>query len=77
MAPVVFRTENLKYVIYPQDHQPAHVHVIGPDAEAKFEIKTLKLMTNYGFNEKTLRKITKYLKERQNSLLEAWNDNQE
>jgi len=77
MSPVIFRADSLKYVIYPKDHQPAHVHVIGPGAEAKFEIRTLKLIKNYGFSERTLKKITSYLKVRQNSLLEAWHDYQD
>ncbi len=34
--PTVLRIGGLRVVIYPTDHRPAHVHVIGPDAEAVF-----------------------------------------
>ena len=77
MAPTIFRAENLRFVIYPKDHRPAHVHVIGPGSEAKFEIETLKLISNRGFSERSLKVISKYIKERQNRLKEAWYELQE
>jgi hypothetical protein len=76
MSPTIFQAWNLRVVIYPKDHEPAHVHVIGPDAEAKFELKNLDCIENYGFSEKSLRRIKEYLKERRVNLLEAWDDYQ-
>jgi len=35
-VPVVLRFDGLRVVIYPNDHRPAHVHVIGPQGEAVF-----------------------------------------
>ena len=32
------RIGNLRVVIYPNDHRPAHVHVIGPEHEALFHL---------------------------------------
>ena len=34
--PTVSRLGSLRVVVYPNDHRPAHVHVIGPDGEAVF-----------------------------------------
>ena len=34
MAPTVFGFEGLRFVIYPNDHRPAHVHVMGRGCEA-------------------------------------------
>lgn len=34
--PTILRLDSLRVVIYPNDHRPAHVHVIGPDGEAVF-----------------------------------------
>lgn len=34
--PTVLRIDGLRVVIYPNDHRPAHVHVIGPNGEARF-----------------------------------------
>jgi len=35
-VPTVIRFNRYRVVIYPNDHRPAHVHVIGPDVEAVF-----------------------------------------
>lgn len=37
--PTVLRLGGLRVVIYPNDHRPAHVHVIGPDGEAVFDLQ--------------------------------------
>lgn len=76
MSPTIFQVWNLRIVIYPKDHEPAHVHVIGPQGEAKFDIETMECMENHGFSEKSLRRIKEYLKERKTNLLEAWDDYQ-
>jgi hypothetical protein len=34
--PVVFRFDDLRVVIYPNDHRPAHVHVKGAEGEAVY-----------------------------------------
>lgn len=34
--PTVFRIDGLRVVIWPNDHRPAHVHVIGAEGEAMF-----------------------------------------
>lgn len=36
--PTVLRIAGLRVVIYPNDHRPAHVHVIGGDGEAVFNL---------------------------------------
>src|SRR5437762_12280376 len=36
LVPTVLRFDGLRVVIYPNDHRPAHVHVIGAGGEAVF-----------------------------------------
>lgn len=36
--PTVLRIDGLRFVIWPNDHAPAHVHVFSPEAEAKIEL---------------------------------------
>jgi len=36
--PTILRFGGLRVVIYPNDHAPGHVHVIGADCEAVFEL---------------------------------------
>jgi hypothetical protein len=38
MMPTIMRHEGYRVVVYPNDHGPAHVHVIGADNEAVFEL---------------------------------------
>src|SRR6202162_1743041 len=50
----VLRLRRLRVVIYPNDHRPAHVHVIGNGCEAVFDLHCPngppELRENYGFN---------------------------
>lgn len=57
--PVVLRFGRFRFVIYSRDHVPAHVHVLAPDAEAKFDIETGEALAVYGFNQKTVTRLGK------------------
>lgn len=77
MAPTLLRTKNLRIVIYPKDHNPPHVHILGPNAEAKFLIDSLECIYSRGFSEKALKQIRDYLIEKRTFLMEAWHEYQE
>jgi hypothetical protein len=51
----------LRVVIYPNDHRPAHVHVIGNGCEAVFNLHCplgpLELRENHGFSRKDIVRI--------------------
>ncbi|HTA22364.1 MAG TPA: DUF4160 domain-containing protein [Terriglobales bacterium] len=51
--PTVLRFEGLRVVIYPNDHRPAHVHVIGRGCEAVFNLHCpggpAEVRENYSF----------------------------
>jgi hypothetical protein len=63
-------------VIYPNDHRPAHVHVIGPDAEAVFHLNCprgpAELRENYGFPRRKIKGISKLLEDQLQDLCRAW-----
>jgi len=69
----VFRFWNLRVVIHTKDHKPAHIHVIGPDAEIKFALGTWEVIDNNGFSQKASNQIREFLKPRESEFLEAWN----
>jgi hypothetical protein len=77
MSPTVLRTRNLQVRIYPKDHNPPHVHVVGPEAEAKFRLDTMACIYSRGFSQKALKQIKAFLRDRKSVLLEAWHDYQE
>lgn len=74
--PTVHRFHGLRVVIYPNDHRPAHVHVMGQGCEAVFKLHAPKgppeLRENYGFSASTLALIEKELAQHLGPLAAAW-----
>jgi Domain of unknown function (DUF4160) len=74
--PTVLRFEGLRVVIYPNDHRPAHVHVIGKGCEAVFHLHCLAgpvvLRENYGFSRREIVNIGGVLMDRKMELCGAW-----
>ena len=62
--------------IYPNDHPPAHVHVIGSDAEAVFELNCYKgppaLRNTFRFKTRELVRIAAALATSLEALCEEW-----
>jgi hypothetical protein len=74
--PTVLTFNGLRVVIYPNDHRPAHVHVIGNGCEAVFNLGcpdgSPELRENYGFSKKELGKILDELIANLPSLCTQW-----
>lgn len=74
--PTVLLIGRLRVVVYPNDHRPAHVHVIGQGHEAVFELNrpvgSVTLRENYGFGRRDLARIVVALIENLVELLAAW-----
>ena len=77
-VPTVLRFEELRVVIYPNDHRPAHVHVIGSDGEAVFSLGCpngpVELRENYGFRSGRISRIEGALTEYLGNLCQAWEE---
>jgi hypothetical protein len=76
IMPTVFRFDGLRVVIYPNDHRPAHIHVIGAGLEAVFNLNCLvgpvELRENYGFLRQKLARIERVLNEHLEELCRSW-----
>jgi len=74
--PTVLRFEGLRVVIYPNDHRPAHVHLIGRGCEAVFNLRCpagqVDLRENYGFSPREVRNIQRVLKNHLAALCSEW-----
>lgn len=74
----VLRIFGLRVVIYPNDHRPAHVHVVGNGCEAVFDLRgsggAPELRENFGFPRRELGRILKELAEHQGMLCAAWRE---
>jgi hypothetical protein len=59
--PTVLRIGGLRVAVYPNDHRPAHVHVIGNGCEAVFRLNCpsgpVELRENYGFSRREVARI--------------------
>ena len=75
--PTILRIGGLRVVIYPNDHRPAHVHVIG-DGEAVFNLNCQdgppELRESYGFNRSDVVRIEAGLVGHLGTLCSEWRD---
>jgi hypothetical protein len=76
--PTVLRFSGLRVVVYPNDHRPAHVHVIGRDCEAVFNLNCapgpVLLRENYGFSRPKIARIERVLMHHLEALCVAWKE---
>ncbi len=74
--PTVLRLGALRVVIYPNDHRPAHVHVMGQSHEAVWELNippgSVALRENYGFARHDLNVIERSLVDSLALLVREW-----
>ena len=74
--PTVLRIGRLRVAIYPNDHRPAHVHVMGQGNEAVFILSRRRhsaiFRENYGFPKRRLVRIETVLIDNLDLLLTAW-----
>jgi hypothetical protein len=74
--PTVLRIGALRFVIYPNDHRPAHVHVIGQGCEAVFDLRCPngppELRENYRFGLRELSRIEAALSANVAALCGEW-----
>jgi hypothetical protein len=68
IVPTVLGFEGLRIMIYPNDHRPAHVYVIGRGCEAVLNLNCtagpVGLRENYGFWRREIRRIVVVLVQR-------------
>lgn len=79
--PTIIRQDGFRIVIYPNDHLPAHVHVVKGDGEVRIELgseepSTLpSLMTVMGkISDKDVAKALFLVTEHQIELLTKWSE---
>jgi hypothetical protein len=74
--PTVLRQGRFRIVIYTDDHRPAHVHAIGPDGEAVFNLNCplgpAELRENYSFSRRELSAVERIVKANVRELCKIW-----
>lgn len=74
--PTVAAFDGLRVAIYPNDHLPAHVHVVGSGCEAVFNLRCPhgppEARESYGLTSRRIRRIRERLASMLEELCEAW-----
>jgi hypothetical protein len=71
-VPTVLRVDGLRVVIYPNDHPPAHVHVIGPGWLVVINLVGLEVREVFGCNEPEAGRVLRLVEGHRERLMEAW-----
>jgi hypothetical protein len=76
VVPTLLKLDGLRVVVYPNDHRPAHVHVIGRGCEGVFNLNCpagpVELRENYGFPSREISRILDALTANLDDLCGAW-----
>jgi hypothetical protein len=71
--PTIHREHGFRFVIYLDDHLPAHIHIIG-DGEAKIAIEpSVELIWQKGFTKLDVKKALDVVIEKQMEFRSKWN----
>lgn len=74
--PTILRYRGLRIMIFTNDHAPPHVHVIGADGQARFDLLCdlgkASLKDHDGFSLKQIIAIGVFLSENIGELCQAW-----
>jgi hypothetical protein len=72
---VIHRAHGYRFVIYTSDHEPAHVHVVGP-GQAKINLLgpggAPMIVFSVGIKRADLRRLLAEVEEQRGRLLENW-----
>ncbi len=74
--PTVLRANGLRFIIYSNDHEPAHVHVILGRGEAKIDLwpQTPRLVWCEGMAHNDLRRAMRTTIEHRDYLKKKWDE---
>ena len=67
----VLREAGMRFVIYTDDHEPAHTHVYG-DGEARINILDLTVLSNRGMKKRDLSVALTIVQANKRLFIEKW-----
>lgn len=71
--PTILRLNGLNVRIYPNDHRPPHVHIIGANGEAVITIgQTARLVRVTGLSGREVSEAQDIVRANETILMEAW-----
>lgn len=70
--PTVLRIDGWRVVIYPSDHHPAHVHVLGPGWIVVINLLELEVRETIGCSEHEARQVLRRVAGHRTVLMDEW-----
>lgn len=70
--PTVLRVGGLRVVVYPNDHPPAHVHVLGPGWVVAVNLVGPRVREVINCGEPEARRAVRLIVEHRDELMGAW-----
>ncbi len=70
--PTIFTEGGFRFMIYLDDHLPAHVHAIGADCMIRIGLEPLEVLSSVGAKATDVRRATEIAQRRREELLAAW-----
>jgi len=71
-VPPSLRIDGWRIAIYPNEHPPAHVHVLGPGWVVVINLLGLEVREAIGCEEREARRVLRLIAGHQETLMEAW-----
>ena len=71
--PTIFKLFGFLFMLYANDHEPIHVHVVKGKQKAKFSIFPVQLVENNGLSKSELKMAEAVIEENQEIIAEHWN----
>jgi len=73
--PTIFSNGPYRFFFYAGDRdEPIQVHLERDDSIAKFWIETIRLQRSSGFRSADLKRIRRIIEEKQDDIVECWNE---
>jgi|AmaraimetFIIA100_FD_contig_81_492370_length_1274_multi_3_in_0_out_0_2 hypothetical protein len=70
--PTVLRIGGMRIVVYPKDHPPAHVYVLGPGRLVVVDLIGPEVREMINCGEREARRALRLIEEHQGELMDAW-----
>jgi hypothetical protein len=72
--PTVLRVRGYRFIIFFNDHPPAHIHVKHAEGGAKVRLKAVEITEYYQLTQRQLREIRDIVEENRDYLMEKWRE---
>ena len=70
--PTIFIFFGFRFMFYSNDHEPIHVHILKDEHEAKYNVMSMELISNFGFKKQELALIESVIEENKEIIIERW-----